>query len=97
MLVTFRVKGDTPLQTEVYKLTQTIIRVIRRMRTKATATITMIKVPIGVAKSMALSQISVLVVVLGGTVAGVVVEDTGVVVEDIEGTETKHNELSKSC
>lgn len=47
------------------------------MRTKATATITMMKVPIGVAKSMALSQTSVFLVVLGGTVAGVVVEDTG--------------------
>ena len=42
------------------------VRAIRRMRTKATATITMINVPRGVARSMALSQISVPLVELVG-------------------------------
>ena len=66
---------------QVYQLTQMQIRAIRRMKTKATATITMINVPRGVARSMALSQISVPSVELVGVAV--------VIGADVGDTETK--------
>ena len=68
---------------QFYQLTQMQMRATRRMRTKATATITMINVPRGVAKSMALSQISVPLVELVGVAVVTGADVVGV-------TETKH-------
>ena len=62
------------------------IRTARRIRSKATATITMINVPRGVTYAMTLCQISVPLVELVG--AAVV---TGAVGVNVEVTEKKHS------
>lgn len=71
-------------------LTQTQIRAMRRTRIKATATTTMMNVPMGVARSMALSQISVPFVVLVGGVVVVLV--TGA---DLEGVTEVKKKINK--